>query len=230
MKRIFTYLLFALLMATMPVLAQDIDESYVFVDKNGTVIEDGATVIRNVVETSPITGEEVIYSGLSVKNMAGSADDYLKMIYEIERIDNGSYQICFPSTCNYQDEEGGYETGLGQLMGTIQDIQSEWFPEEDGECIVTLTIELFTRQGGFPPSYEHKAWGPTITLRFVKGELPPEPGTPGDVNGDGEVNIADVNALIDKILSQSGDEGCDVNKDGEVNIADVNAVIDLILK
>ena len=51
----------------------------------------------------------------------------------------------------------------------------------------------------------------------------------GDVNGDGEVNIADINALIDVILGEQGNYRCDVNKDGEVNIADVNAVIDIIL-
>ena len=53
---------------------------------------------------------------------------------------------------------------------------------------------------------------------------------PGDVNGDSEVNIADVNALIADILSGVGiTAGADVNGDGEINIADVNAVIDLIL-
>ena len=55
------------------------------------------------------------------------------------------------------------------------------------------------------------------------------PGIPGDVNGDGEVNIADVNALIDQILSGAVQALGDVNGDGEVNIADVNAVIDMIL-
>jgi len=65
-----------------------------------------------------------------------------------------------------------------------------------------------------------------------------EPGGPvspikGDVNGDGEVNIADVNAVIDVI--QGNADGAekvrrsDVNGDGEVNIADVNAIIDIIL-
>ena len=58
----------------------------------------------------------------------------------------------------------------------------------------------------------------------------PQPGNPGDVNGDGEVNIADVNALIDMILSGLTTPAGDVNRDGEVNIADVNAVIDMILK
>ena len=50
-----------------------------------------------------------------------------------------------------------------------------------------------------------------------------------DVNGDGEVNIADVNAVIDEILGISTNYSCDVNGDGEVNIADVNAIIDWIL-
>jgi hypothetical protein len=51
----------------------------------------------------------------------------------------------------------------------------------------------------------------------------------GDVNGDGEVNIADVNALIDAILNDDPIERADVNHDGEVNIADINTVIDIIL-
>jgi len=51
----------------------------------------------------------------------------------------------------------------------------------------------------------------------------------GDVNGDGEVTIADVNAVIDFILSGEYDQYADVNGDGEVTIADVNAVIDIIL-
>jgi len=51
----------------------------------------------------------------------------------------------------------------------------------------------------------------------------------GDVNGDGEVNISDVNAVIDMILSDDTDSAGDVNSDGEVNISDVNALIDIIL-
>ncbi len=54
-------------------------------------------------------------------------------------------------------------------------------------------------------------------------------GVKGDVNGDGEVSIADVNALIDMILSGQTLPSGDVNDDGEVSIADVNAVIDIIL-
>ena len=52
----------------------------------------------------------------------------------------------------------------------------------------------------------------------------------GDVNGDGEINIADINAIIDMILSGHQADNGDVNSDSEVSIADVNAVIDIILK
>ena len=51
----------------------------------------------------------------------------------------------------------------------------------------------------------------------------------GDVNSDGEVNISDVNALIDMILSEDSGAAGDVNGDGEMNISDVNALIDIIL-
>ena len=66
---------------------------------------------------------------------------------------------------------------------------------------------------------------------------------PGDVNGDGEVTVADANGTIHIIINGGssgghsrvpgdGDSGTligDVNGDGEVNIADINAIIDYIL-
>ncbi len=63
---------------------------------------------------------------------------------------------------------------------------------------------------------------------------PVPPFIKGDVNGDGEVNIADINALINIILGGEADDAtlirADVNEDGEINIADVNALIDIILQ
>ena len=51
----------------------------------------------------------------------------------------------------------------------------------------------------------------------------------GDVNGDGEVNIADVNACIDVILAAMQQASADVNGDGEINISDINTIIDMLL-
>lgn len=51
----------------------------------------------------------------------------------------------------------------------------------------------------------------------------------GDVNGDLEINIADINAVIEVILDGTCfTTAADVNDDGEINIVDINTVIDII--
>ena len=52
----------------------------------------------------------------------------------------------------------------------------------------------------------------------------------GDVNGDGNVNIADINVVIDVVLSGGFLPVADVNGDGTVNISDINTLIAIILK
>ena len=52
----------------------------------------------------------------------------------------------------------------------------------------------------------------------------------GDVNGDGEVNIVDVNEVIDMIIAARISASGDVNNDGEINITDINTIIDVIFK
>ena len=55
----------------------------------------------------------------------------------------------------------------------------------------------------------------------------------GDVNGDGEVSIADVTTLIDILLGGHPDsdtlQRADANNDGELTIADVTTIIDILL-
>ena len=66
-------------------------------------------------------------------------------------------------------------------------------------------------------------------IKFAGGDC----GIKGDVNNDGEINIADINALIDIILGGNADDCTlwrgDFNGDGEIGIADINALIDYIL-
>ena len=55
--------------------------------------------------------------------------------------------------------------------------------------------------------------------------------TRGDVNGDGSVNISDVTALIDLLLSGGtiSNPAADCNQDSSVNISDVTSLIDYLL-
>lgn len=50
-----------------------------------------------------------------------------------------------------------------------------------------------------------------------------------DVNGDGVVNISDLNNVINDILAGNGAPSMDVNGDGSVNISDINVIVQTIL-
>ena len=53
----------------------------------------------------------------------------------------------------------------------------------------------------------------------------------GDINADGQVNVTDVTALINRVLGTASysDAVCDLNGDGVVNVSDVTALINIIL-
>ena len=53
----------------------------------------------------------------------------------------------------------------------------------------------------------------------------------GDVNNDGEVNIADVTSLVNIVLSEdaSSNAMADVNEDDEVSVADITSLVNLVL-
>ena len=111
-------------------------------------------------------------------------------------------------------------------------------------------VDVFNQSVGFLFDSSGKYfWKPTSSYRLSKGyaylKLSPTLAgsttrinvdlwskATGDINGDGEVNVSDVTALINKILGSSAytDAVCDINGDGEINVSDVTALINMILK
>jgi hypothetical protein len=66
----------------------------------------------------------------------------------------------------------------------------------------------------------------SVTLSLSAGTA----GLKGDINGDGEVGIGDVTALVDVLLGGKGDFAvADVNGDGEISIGDVTSLVDILL-
>ena len=75
--------------------------------------------------------------------------------------------------------------------------------------------------------------GGALKFNLITFEKYVDPTIRGDVNDDKDVNIADVTALIDYLLSNDATNvnllAADCNLDGDVNIADVTALIDFLL-
>ncbi len=106
------------------------------------------------------------------------------------------------------------------------------FVRTDGSTVAFSTSGLTITYDDFAHAIvNNDETSATINLADVDymcfGEV--EASLKGDVNGDGEVNIADINAVIDTILTADTNARADVNGDSEVNIADVNSLIDIIL-
>ncbi len=132
-----------------------------------------------------------------------------------------------------------YICELGEGM-TLEGMQRYWMvPDKLGDVsdggtrVQSMNVEYGTDAEGNEEItlFIYKCYNGMAVYKIGAGVTgdEPEPGLTGDVNGDNEVNIADINALIDMILSGSSTSTADVNGDNEVNIADINAVIDIIL-
>lgn len=86
-------------------------------------------------------------------------------------------------------------------------------------------VTLFVPNESIEEYRAHGEWGKfTHIVPFIGAG-------PGDVNGDGTINIKDVTDLIDQLLSGGeGQEACmDLNGDGTVSIKDVTDLIDRLL-
>ena len=108
----------------------------------------------------------------------------------------------------------------------------DWAVDEQGNHVNLTHIDFIKVYNGMN---QYCGWtGETSTEVAAGIDYHPDAEMPqfpiGDVNHDGEVNIADVNCVIDVILTDAFTPGSDVNSDGEVNIADVNMIIDCILQ
>ena len=97
-------------------------------------------------------------------------------------------------------------------------VEGEWVMNDPFPTRASITLHV---PAGTEEAYRaHEYWG---TFKSA---------TRGDVNGDGQVTIADVTALVNIILGKSTEPAngvADVNGDGSVTIADVTKLVNIIL-
>ena len=93
----------------------------------------------------------------------------------------------------------------------------------EGDATVTLRGTLFTTVAGVEIPFDNETC--TVSL--------PSTAIRGDVNGDGNVKIGDVTALINYLLCGDAStinlNAADCNQDGYVKISDVTALINYLL-
>jgi hypothetical protein len=163
-------------------------------------------------------------------------------------------------TDNFEYSDGTYTTEGIEFISTYPAEDGDWWMTYNGSDELPDWLEInfiddYTEEGEFsgyvtaevtaqplPEGVKYREAtvrfeiaGDYKDFTFKQGEEEPGPDYPrGDVNGDHEVNIADVNCIIDIILGNKTAEEFEgrafVNDDDEVNIADVNAIIDIIQK
>ena len=103
-------------------------------------------------------------------------------------------------------------------------------PSANANCFANYDATLYVPKGSVSAYKNATVWKDfysIIGIDIVDDVIP------GDVNGDGKVNITDVTDLIDYLLSGDASAinlaGADCNQDGSVNISDVTALIDYLL-
>lgn len=81
------------------------------------------------------------------------------------------------------------------------------YAQEMGECLITARTLDGTN-----------LTADCLIMVYPEGEIPSPSGNAGDVNGDGQVNISDVAALINYLLNSIPNEGSTGNMDGLITM------------
>ncbi|MBR1882427.1 MAG: M6 family metalloprotease domain-containing protein [Muribaculaceae bacterium] len=92
--------------------------------------------------------------------------------------------------------------------------------ETDSTKATTFRIMLFSGSSTVP------CYVDDVIVSYVDNSTPV---LVGDVNGDGVIDVADVNYVINAALNDNTNLRADVNGDGEVDVSDVNTVINIVL-
>ena len=159
-----------MMLGSLSAFADDVDETFQFMDKDGNIIADGTELVCDEAETDD-WGGVLVRTGLFVKSNATDDKVLAKVQCVIEEIpDNSSIQCCFPANCMmFNQGAGTYNNGPAAYGSS--DFQTEWFPATDdnyeyveGQCKATFQLFACTKKT-FGSGFNEKA-GPKIHVTF----------------------------------------------------------------
>lgn len=165
----------------------------------------------------------------------------MALISSASRYNTSANTARWPASVVVDGEEYPYYPNQGTSMsapvvtGTVAlmlQVNGSLGPSDVRECLVRSALTDDCVSNGNP-----EKWGAgKLDAAAAVKDVIARTLLPGDVNNDHEINIADVMALLDVILSGNDRFDAstllraDVDHDCEILVADINCVIDLIIK
>lgn len=151
---------------------------------------------------------------------------------DIGGTDGNSYFVQYCFAWGYADNLPNQPSHLPGVEGFNSGFKIDWAVDDQGRRVNLTHIDFIKVYNAVN---QYCGWiGETSTEVAGGIDFHPDAELPtvlyGDVNGDGEVNIGDLNAVISVIIAGNANSAADLNRDGEVNIGDANTVLDLILQ
>ena len=187
----------------------------------GATLEGEPSITCEATKGSPAGTYDIIISKGTVTNYN---DTYV----------NGKLTITkAPLTITAKD----YTIKQGEALPTFE-ATYEGFKNSETSAVLTKqpTITTTATSASEPGDYDITVSGAeaqNYEISYVKGKLTilVQDLVPGDANSDGEVNVADVDYVIERIgeALDETNKAADVNDDGEINVADVDYIIERIV-
>lgn len=167
MKKLLTLCL--ALVCSAAIFAQA-DNTFRFVDKNGTVYPDGSVLNLTELEESDF-GEWCVNSGLYLENTTSSTQN-ARVTVDVKSLSEGSsIKFCVMFNCSNYEAVGSYSKEGAEVAGNKDDLMLEWLTpyEEDeegnwtalpGSASIELSAAVLNGDGSL------RAMGPSITINF----------------------------------------------------------------
>lgn len=174
MKKIFNLVMFGLMAFATSGNAQDVDQTFRFVDKTGTTVYENGTVLNltNVIQDE--LGSWNIPTKLYLQNTTNNNEAVKVSLDMLTNEGGGTVQFCMLGKCNSYGEVGNYEKHGVERAKAIDDLMLEWFTPADiddagdfvplpGSASITLKAEMLSDEND-PSSVI--ASGPQISIFF----------------------------------------------------------------
>ena len=122
--------------------------SLVFVDKQGNVIEDGATIyLDKAVDDKFGFGGKVIDTDLFIHNQ-GTEKMFAMIKGNVEEITGkGTFQICYPADCKYLDEVGAFTTEAKEVSPNASantDIEAKFTFSVRNKATGVVSLQIYS--------------------------------------------------------------------------------------